>query len=146
MADTNELAYFAGFFDGEGSVAIYSHLRKSGPKAGSRNTKYIACLSNTDVRPLQRAKELWGGFISTQLKEDREFAAQDLFRWSVYGHNSVAFLEDIRPFTRCKSEQIDVYLDAMQHVPKLRGEKRLPGANEIIESAATRLKVLKGAA
>lgn len=49
MADTEitELAYFAGFFDGEGSV-------------GSYEKRHVVSLTNTDPRPLKRAMELWG--------------------------------------------------------------------------------------
>ncbi len=130
MADTNEIAYFAGFFDGEGSVGIY-------------HKKYVVCLANCDIRPLRRAQELWGGSLNTQTVAQRKGAKQDLWWWQIYGHNSLAFLRDIRPFSVTKGEQIDVYLEAMQYVPKLRGEKRAPGAKEIIDTAALRLKVLK---
>lgn len=132
MADTTstELAYFAGFFDGEGMVAIYPR-------------KYVAALANTDVRPLQRAQEIWGGYICSQNADTRPAAIRDLWRWQIYGHNARAFLEDIRPYVILKSEQIDVYLEALAVVPTYRGQKYGPGDKEIIQSASQRLRLLK---
>ncbi len=133
MADTKidtELAYFAGFFDGEGSVAIYSK-------------KYVVSLTNTDLRPLQRAKDLWGGFLSTQTVATRPFSLQDIWRWQIYGHSARPFLEAIRPFSMLKAEQIDCYLEALSSVPHRRGARRASGADVVIEAASARLRLLK---
>jgi len=128
---TKDKLYFAGFFDGEGCVAIYS-----------KRNKYVVCLTNTDVRPLRRASILWGGTVTTQSKNGRKGALQDLWRWSLYGHNSLEFLRDIRPYTMIKTEQIDCYLDAMNVVPML-GYNRPEGAAEIIDEAIVTLCLLK---
>jgi hypothetical protein len=130
VADTKpDLAYFAGFFDGEGSIGIY-------PK------KYVVSMTNTDIRPLRLAQERWGGAINSQggtLWEQRP----QIFRWQIYGHNAADFLRAIRPLVVTKADQIDVYLDALQYVPVGRGTKREPGAAEAIDLAAARLKRLK---
>lgn len=128
MADELELAYFAGFFDGEGSVGMYEHGR------------YVVNVANTDVRPLARAKELWGGHLNLQGKQ--KYSVRDLWHWNLYGHFARPFLEDIRPYSRLKAEQIDVYLDALSHVPT-RGQRRRAGADAAIREASTRLKLLK---
>lgn len=134
MADTKidegELAYFAGFFDGEGSVAIY---RK----------KYVVSLTNTDVRPLLRANAIWGGFISKQTIATRPGAVQDIWRWQIYGHNSRGFLVGIRPFVVIKAEQIDGYLAVLDVLPILRGQRRSSAAAAVIEMQSTRLRLLK---
>ena len=132
MADIPETqkAYFAGFFDGEGCVAIY---RK----------KYVASLSNTDLRPLLAAQNIWGGHIAFVSSASRPAAVRDMWRWQIYGQNSAAFLEDIRPFTSVKSDQIDVYLEIIRIIPTRRGQRRRPGDAEIINFAANRLKSLK---
>jgi hypothetical protein len=130
MADTNDTAYFAGFFDGEGSVGMY----------GSRNA---VVLTNTDLRPLVRARQLWGGSITTQPMWTRPIAVQDLHRWSIYGHASRPFLEAIRPFLMLKGEQVDIYLEALAYVPVGRGTRRGPGAAQALDEAARRLRLLK---
>lgn len=132
MADSNELelAYFAGFFDGEGCVGAYPR-------------RYVVSLTNTDPRPLIRARELWGGFISKQTKESRQFAIQDLWRWQIYGHKSRPFLEAIRPYSKLKCEQIDTYLSILEVLPYGHGQRRPTGATKIIELGAARLRFLK---
>src|SRR5215468_12516086 len=104
MADTNVFAYFAGFFDGEGSLGIY-------------HKKYVVTLINTDVRPLRKAKDIWGGAIFSRTRTSYCRNAQDQWRWEIYGHSSIQFLRDIRPFVVIKGEQIDCYLEAMNFVP-----------------------------
>ena len=133
MADTislTELAYFAGFFDGEGCVAIYPR-------------KYVVSLTNTDVIPLRRAQQLWGGYISTQDRSKNPIAIQDIWHWQIYGHNSRAFLEAIRSYTLIKSAQIDTYLEILNHVPSRRGMRYIGDAKEKIEVAAMQLRLLK---
>lgn len=128
MRETNELAYFAGFFDGESCVGIYPG-------------KYVAGMANTDLRPLRRAQELWGGSIcGPQGGPNR---VRDIYRWELYGRAAVPFLEAIRPFIRLKGEQIDTYLEVLPYVPVGRGSRRTPGATEVIDLAAARLKALK---
>lgn len=129
MADPTELAYFAGFFDGEGCVAIYPG-------------KYVASIANTDVRPLRRAQELWGGYISMWEARARRYAVQDLWHWQIYGHSARPFLEAIRPFMMLKGEQVDVYLATLD-VVLARGQNRNPGANEVIAEGMATLRRLK---
>ncbi len=132
MAEITErhLAYFAGFFDGEGCVGMYTR-------------RYVVSLTNTDIRPILLAKELWGGTVYCQKKEGRRYARQDLWIWHIYGHKSKPFLEAIRPFTIIKKDQIDCYLSTMKHVPRFRGERYKEGAAVIINDATVRLKLLK---
>ena len=129
VTDT-ELAYFAGFFDGEGCVAIY-------PK------KYVVSLTNTDIRPLLRAKELWGGFICSQSVESRRFAIRVLYRWQIYGHSARPFLEAIRPFVLLKGEQIDCYLSVLPMVSSKPGTRYTPEVKETIGLVEARLRLLK---
>ncbi len=132
MADANdlELAYFAGFFDGEGCV-------------GSYHRKHSVCLTNTDARSLSRARELWGGSILKQSKESRRGARQDIFQWYIYGHYSRKFLEDIRPFVKMKGDQIDCYLTILDVIPHKRGTRRQPGTAAIIDMAQQQLSAMK---
>ena len=80
----------------------------------------VVSLTNTDVIPLRRAQQLWGGYISTQDRSKNPIAIQDIWHWQIYGHNSRAFLEAIRSYTLIKSAQIDTYLEILNHVPSRR--------------------------
>lgn len=123
--DAFDLAYFAGFFDGEGCVAVYRQ-------------KYVVSLTNCDVRPLLQAQALWGGFIASQ-----EQGRRRVFRWQIYGQKSRSFLEAIRPFVRLKGEQIDAYLAILLVLPNGRGQRYAPGAAVRIRAGADRLRLLK---
>lgn len=127
-----ELAYFAGFFDGEGMVAIYD-----------KSSSYVVVLANTDIRPLKRAQELWGGNLSCQPRASTKGALQDLWRWTICGRAARPFLEDVRPYLMLKAEQADVFLEVLQHIPNGRGERRGDGATEAIQGADRRLRLLK---
>lgn len=130
MADTKDALYFAGFFDGEGCVAVYPR-------------KYVVSLTNTDIRPLARAQELWGGHISSQSAESRRGAVQDLLRWQIYGQHSRAFVEEIRPYVLVKGEQLDLYPAILDVIPRLRGARRADGVAALVEANGVRLRSLK---
>jgi hypothetical protein len=134
MADTNENIYFAGFFDGEGSVAIYSR-------------KYVVSLTNTDIRPLRRAQELWGGAIALQKRGGKQVGVQDIHRWQIYGHGSRSFLEAIQPFTMIKSDQIAAYIAALDVLPKVTHGSAGHGQEtwKVINDSAQKLRSLKRA-
>lgn len=103
----------------------------------------MVSLTNTDTRPLLVARRLWGGSISKQTKESRPAAVQDLYRWSIYGQKSRKFLQDIRPMTKIKAEQIDIFLSLLDVIPSVRGQRRAEGATALIESGAERLRLIK---
>jgi hypothetical protein len=132
MPDKTEIAYFAGFFDGEGMVAVYD-----------ASSTYVVVLANTDTRPLMRAQEIWGGRIFCQMRAGTRYAKQDFWRWQVYGHNARQFLEDVRPYLILKAEQVDVFLGVLEHIPSRRGKKRKEGATAAIQQAEQRLRLLK---
>lgn len=128
MADTKESIYFAGFFDGEGSVAIYPR-------------KYVVSLTNTDIRPLVRAQELWGGGLSRQRVDLA--GVQVIWRWQIYGQKATPFLIDIRPFVLIKGEQVDIFLAVLKVIPTARGARRMPGVAALVTESAERLRLLK---
>ena len=130
MADVEptELAYLAGFFDGEGSVGIYTR-------------KYTANVTNCDPRILLRYQTLWGGSIHKAKR--REFTVKDKYQWQMYGQKSRLFLEAVLPYVITKKVQIEIYLATLKIIPKRNGEKRLPGVGKIVSLNADRLKQLK---
>ncbi len=128
MADETEIAYFAGFFDGEGTLGIY-------------NGRHVVCLANTDARPLRRAQELWGGHLYRMKRQ--KYAVRDIWHWNIYGHAARPFLEAILPHSQLKKEQVEVFLAVLPHVPVGRGTRRRPGATDAIDAAALRLRELK---
>jgi hypothetical protein len=135
MADKNEdHIYFAGFFDGEGSIGAYSSSGKG---------KYIVTISNTDVRPLLQAVELWGGKIYKMCKHKIKGAHMDVYHWHLYGQHSRQFLNDILPYSRIKVEQILSFLAILDVIPTKRGARRNAGVTAIVDFHSAQLKNLK---
>ena len=95
-------AYVAGFMDGEGCVRI----DKSFPTKRSTHYKLQVIIGNTDLKPLSKIQEKYGGRVDT-----RRHGKATLSYWTIYGDPATKFLEDIRPYAITKAEQIDVALE-----------------------------------
>jgi hypothetical protein len=131
MADRlSDVIYCAGFFDGEGSMGAYCR-------------RYLVTASNTDVRPLKKFIELWGGKIHVQKKNKLKGANMDVFHWRLYGHNSRTFLNEIYPYTIVKKDQIKLFLEILDVLPVGRGTRRTSGASNLIELHSERIRRLK---
>ena len=115
MADVTdtELAYMAGFFDGEGC----------------------------DPRVLRLFQSRWGGKIHTT--KWYELSRQEKYVWQLYGANSRTFLESILPYLISKKSQVDIFLATLDIIPTRRGEKRGPGVADIVNRNADLLRQLK---
>lgn len=114
--DDLDLAYAAGFFDGEGSIIIRTHNRKSG---NCRSPVYDlqVQVGNTDPRVVLWLHEHFAGHLYTGRPGGNK---RNYLSWTVTGHQAVAFLIAIKPFVRMKREQIDIGL-AFQKTKKTRG-------------------------
>jgi hypothetical protein len=131
MADKlSNVIYCAGFFDGEGSVGVYTR-------------RYVCTVSNTDIRPLKKFVELWGGKIAVTEKSKIKGAHMNVYHWHVYGQNCKNFLNDILPFTVVKKDQIVLFLEVLDVLPVGRGKRRSPGVNEFVDLQAERIRRLK---
>ena len=131
MADRlSDVIYCAGFFDGEGSVGVYSR-------------RYVCTVSNTDIRPLKKFIEMWGGKLHIQQKSKLKGANMDVFHWHLYGQNCRDFLNEIYPHTIVKKDQIKLFLEVLDVLPIGRGKRRNPGVNEFIDLHAERIRRLK---
>ena len=128
MADSNEIAYFAGFFDGEGSIGIYKK-------------KYVVCVVQCDPRPLNRMKEIWGGNIYVQTKMKATHRSK--YIWQTHGLEARPFLSDVLPFLRVKKEQAEIYLSVLGITPRGRGTSAQKHAANVVAIAARKLMELK---
>lgn len=85
----DDLLYFAGFYDGEGSVCA------------AKNGGCIVQVPQKDPEPLFRGRSLWGGSI-------RQPAGRDIWVWVMSGDRARLFLQAIYPFvTQRRKVQID---------------------------------------
>lgn len=101
------LAYIAGFFDGEGSVGVY----KNGKGVYHLRTQLVQNVSQASLTLLDNLIKTWGGNGSIQTTKS---TGAKKFNWQLNSKKAERFLQDIRPFTRLKSEQIDMALFYME--------------------------------
>ena len=97
---TVEIAYIAGFFDGEGCVRI--------KKANQGGNSYyiIAHLTNTNKNILEKVKDLFGGSIRIQEKGRNK----KVYNWCITSAEAADFLRTLLPFLIEKQTQAELAL------------------------------------
>lgn len=101
-------AYFAGLFDGEGSVTVTQATRKTDTKscrAGQTLTNMSLRISNNNPVPLLELEHKFGGRVRTHSK-----TRSNSFVWIIQGDKSVEFARMISPYCRIKKGQLEIYL------------------------------------
>ena len=94
MLDT-DLAYVAGFFDGEGCISI--------TKNGAVDVRII----NTAHNVLVKLQSVFGGSIT----ERSQRVNKKQYAYSFYGENAVKFLELVKPYLIEKLPQAETVLE-----------------------------------
>lgn len=94
--------WFAGLFDGEGSVIL---SQRSLPGGGSVRIE----ITNTVRALLERAREVVGaGYIT--VKPSKNQRHQDKMIWTLYGGAALEVLRQVRPWLIVKAERADAVL------------------------------------
>jgi hypothetical protein len=94
----HNFAYFAGFFDGEGTVDIRARQ--------THNSKYLRFELRVSIpqvidAPLIKAQSIWGGSL---VKGKR------INTWSCASKLAVQFLSDIYPYLIVKKDEVEIAL------------------------------------
>lgn len=109
MPNPTELAWAAGFFDGEGCVIV--ELSKNDKCRHGYRTVLHAQVSQTSLPCLELFLEWFGGKIVTsrdRTPNGRRWSVQH--RWGIKNEGAIDFLKQIRPYLVVKAEQVDVAL------------------------------------
>jgi hypothetical protein len=95
-----DLAYMAGFFDGEGCINL---ARRDG--RGNRYRIHIS-ISNTNEWVLQWFHFNFGGSVCFEDRHSENPAWQNVWRWSITsGRQALTFLQAISPYLVLKKPQ-----------------------------------------
>lgn len=132
-----DLAYFAGLFDGEGSISIISHTL--------RERKYLSLLvqfTNTKIWPCQSLKFAFGGYITRRSSKNKKW--QDSWNWVITANQALGFLKIIMPYLRLKQAEAELAIKFQEGRNKRgnRGSRGLTEAERILEE--TQRKLLRG--
>lgn len=94
--------YYAGLFDGEGSVQLYH----------THNIPRIwVKITNTFNPTLMYPITKFGGYIENNKASQNNPLWHDVFTWKVYGDKANQFLQWIQPYTIVKKDQIDLVVE-----------------------------------
>lgn len=110
------LPYIAGFFDGEGSIGLYT----SGGRLHYLKVQLAQNETNSSRRVLELICERFGGFISRQVTA----TGRTKLNWQVSSAKAAVFLRTIQPFLILKAEQAWIATEWEQNRPKaVRGPR-----------------------
>lgn len=107
-------SYFAGLFDGEGSVGLY-------PDSNNRRSwRLMVTVKMTDGASIGLLKKEYPeGVFKISTKDNPKHAPTVEF--ILYGNNCYRFLKEIKPFVIIKWQQVKVSLSYLVHLRKLHG-------------------------
>jgi hypothetical protein len=101
-----DLAYLAGFFDGEGCVR-------------AREDGHIGVVvSQVGAVPLSRFQELFGGNVR-ELRRPASPLWRSVSQWALYGRRSINFLEAVLPYLTVKAEQARLAIQLQRLIPPI---------------------------
>jgi len=95
---TTEIAYIAGFFDGEGCVRIKQ------ANQGGNSYYLIAHITNTNPVILKKVKDLFGGNTRVQEKGRNK----PIYNWYITSSEANDFLKTLQPFLIEKKSQAEL--------------------------------------
>lgn len=121
---TQHNLYFAGLFDGEGTILINKWINKKQPTYHPRFT-LISAVNMCDSRPLKFGKSIWGGTINPIRREAFNPKWHDTYQWTLSGKKAMKFLLDIQEFSLVKRPQIDCILPFYE-IKKQKSRRLIP--------------------
>jgi hypothetical protein len=111
---SEEIAYAAGFFDGEGHIAIvrcaaHRKINRYGKVYFYETYQLLLEVGQKDKTPLFWMKGKFGGKVAHSTRKrsyDKEL--YNIWHWRLYGTNAAEFLKLLRPFLIVKAQEADV--------------------------------------
>jgi hypothetical protein len=132
--DNVELAYIAGYFDGEGSVGIY--------KSGG-GYSIIAQVTNTYKPMIETLYKEFGGNIRSRKSYNGVgfVVARQQWSWSASGKNAASFFNQILPYLHEKRIQAEEAVTFQSLYGKQKGVPRKRTQEQLLDQEARALKV-----
>ena len=128
MVRKTKLAYFAGFFDGEGSVSIKRQIN-NGRKEWSPTHLIEVQMGNVKVEPLWQMRHFFRGSIQMH----HTTKGTNHCKWTVTSRNAAAFLTAIYPYVIIKKEQIKLALEFEKKCVRKEYPHRVRTPKKLIE-------------
>jgi len=117
--DTVELAYWAGFFDGEGHIELaYTSPTYANPRGRYAFQVWLDQWTETPDEFFAPLLDKFGGRVIPHKKNP------NCYRWYISGENGRRFLESILPYLRKKKRVAELGIEYQSMMQKGRGGKR----------------------
>jgi len=116
--NATDLAWAAGFFDGEGNITI---ARNFGPGKG-RGRRLKISLAQVDPEPLRFWQTLFGGIVRVSDARRENGNHRVLHEWTVGSRDALTVLLLLEPYLRHKQGQAQLAID-FQRGKVLPGQK-----------------------
>jgi hypothetical protein len=97
-----ELAYFAGFFDGEGCISIARQKKSWGKKEQPYFHRLRINIAQKDPAVLKQLHDIVGGTLHCN---------RGIWKWYADDAFAVEFLTKLRPYLRVKASQADIAIE-----------------------------------
>ena len=115
------LAYFAGFFDGEGCISLWRR-KKKGKKIKSHG--FMVRLNNTNPFPLKKGQKIFGGSYGIVKYQALHFPRKKpVWEWRLTGKSGEFFLRQIVDYLIIKKEEVLLILEYRETI--LKSGKRI---------------------
>ena len=141
---SQEAAYLAGFFDGEGCVGAYITNRPASPtNRAARGMRLSVSVAQVDRRPLLMLQEAFGGAVVVSDKGNTRkdgFNRRICYVWIVSGPSAQTALRAMLPYLVVKREQAE---EALKIVMIPRGARRRTEYRDEDVRIASHIKELK---
>jgi hypothetical protein len=98
---SEQIAYFAGLFDGEGCIA--ARLEKNYCRGGNTMARAKVTVAMTDPRPLRMLQDAFGGSLKS--KPPKESHHKTKWTWWLGSAASRDFLEQLLPYLVVKKDE-----------------------------------------
>jgi len=112
-----DLAYFAGLFDGEGSICITRHK----PKRGISEQHTLLCLlSMTNREAVSAFRDCFGGGMTVHERSNGK--RKLMWGWVMSSNKARIFLESILPFLRIKKAEAVIAIEFQTRKKQYNGK------------------------
>lgn len=138
--EATELAYLAGFLDGEGSITVFNFVDKRYPRRQGSVLRLSAY--NTNLAVLEWIAFRFGGRVG--LVKRRRIDWKQSYIWERGGRNAAEIIEACLPFFKVKRQQAELFMEVAATIRNW-GKNKIP--NEVVDfrrAAALRMSVLNG--
>jgi hypothetical protein len=100
MRALTDLAWVAGYVDGEGCVGVYT-------TGANRSLRLTVQVNSVDFRSIEKLHDLFGGYINQSCNT---MSGRTLHQWRLTNKSAEDMLMEIMPYLLVKREQAEVAL------------------------------------